>query len=105
MRHKISGFRKAELCGGPREPTQIPGGHLFGDKTQDGVVQLDDGPRVLGRKACSCPVLAVGVNPETELTTQTGLNELHQGLTREREGRRGTGQQPTHGLGQLETEG
>lgn len=105
MRHEASGFRQNELSGGPRESTQILGGHLVSHVTQEGVEELDERARVLGGEACSRPVLAVGENSGAELTAQTGLDELHQRLTREGEGRRRTGQQPTDRLDQLETKG
>lgn len=103
VRDKVSGIRQAELAWRPRESAEILGRHFVSNVSQDGVVELDDRHRVLGGKTRSGPLLALGVNSGTELTTQTGLNELHQGLTGKWEGWGSTGQQPTCSLVELET--
>lgn len=104
MRDKLTHIRLAELPRRPRESAELLGRHFVSNVSQDGVVQPDDRRRLLGGATCSGPVLAVGVNSGTELTTQAGLHELHQGLAGEWEGWWSTGQQPTHSLAQLETQ-
>ena len=102
-RHEVSGIRQAELPRRPRQSTEILGRHSVSEVSHDGVVELHDGRGVLGGKTRGGTVLALGVNPGTELTIQTGYDELHQGLTGERGGRGGSGQQPASSLAQLET--
>lgn len=98
MRDKVTGLRLPELAWRPRESAELLGRHFVHNVSQDSVVELDDRRGGLRRKACNSPLLAVGINSGNELTTQTGLYELHQGLAGEREGWRSTSQQPTHRL-------
>lgn len=77
MRDKVPGIRQVELAWWPRESAELRRCYFVSNVSKDSVVQLDDRRRVLRRKTCSSPLLAVSVNSWTELTTQSGLYELH----------------------------
>lgn len=77
MRYELPSVMQAKLSWRPGEFAEIPGRHFVSDVSQDAVVQLDDGHRALGGKPCGDPLLPVSVNSGAELTTQTGLYELH----------------------------
>ena len=77
MRDKVPSIRQVELAWWPRESAELRRCHFVSNVSEDSVVQLDDRRRFLRRKTCSGPLLAVSVNSGTELTTQSGLHELH----------------------------
>lgn len=98
MRYKVAVIRQGELDWWPRESAEILGRHFVGSVSQDGVVQLDDRRRILGRETRSGPLLALGLNSGAELTTQSCLYKLDKGLAGKREWWRSAGQQPKHSL-------
>lgn len=102
VRKQLAASCHSKLADWPGQVAELLRGHRRGQEAQHTVEQLDNGTGLLRGQAPQPPLSSVKEKPATELTANPVFHVLDEGLAAKVRGTGPAGDQPLHGLGNLQ---